>query len=295
MPEPIWIRQSEITSWKDCRRRTNWSYWLGLQSITTYVGVADTGKFVHTGLEALYSGLDPFVAMRASYSEENIYDQAALKDNYEMAVIMLRGYIEWLEETGADAGHTTLAVERELEVLWGTVLGHEVWLTGKVDREYRDMFDDLWLMDHKSVDAISTEPMAIMDEQRMTYAVMRKIEDGVTYKGGVHNQLRRVKRTQQAKPPFYGRSPITYSAEQLNNHWKHMTGTIEELVRVKLEIAAGGDEQILLPPRPSKDCGWKCKSLKPLCALRDDGSDWQGYMSENYIAMPPVRGRVEGQ
>lgn len=292
MSEPIWIRQSEMTAFKDCRRRTAWSYWQGLTPIQKVVGTADTGTIVHAGLEAHYRGGDALAAISA-YQQADQY-AAALADNYVLARIMVRGYLDWLEETGADAGTTTVAVEQELEVLWGTVRGHEVWLTGKVDREYRDMFDDLWLQDHKTVAQISTEPIALMDEQRMAYAVMKKMVDGTSYKGGEHNQLRRVKRTAQSKPPYYGRSRIVYNAEQLNNHWKHMAGTIDEIVRTKLSLAAGGDEQVLLPPRPSNDCSWKC-AHRHLCSLRDDGSDWQGYISENYLEMPPVRGRVEGQ
>lgn len=291
----FWIRQSELASFMNCKRRTWLSYWRGLQPVQYVTGVADTGTICHVGLEALYNGQDPLTAMALWYAEQPELIRPLLKENYDLAVIMVSGYMDWLEETGEDAGMTVTAVEREIEIPFNIVDGVQVMLTGKVDLEYVDMFDQPMLMDHKSVDKIMTVEAAAMDYQRLTYSVMRLMEDGTVYKGAVHNQLRRVKRGPQSKPPYYGRNRVSFNIEQLRNHYKHMMVTVEELVRAKIAMAQYGDHHMLVPPTPGQHCGWICKSHKPACLLMDDGSDYEGFISEFYTESVPVRGRVEGQ
>lgn len=288
----IWIRQSEIKEFKSCRRRTNWAYWLGLErKAVTSTSTAVTGTIAHWGLAAHYRGEDPFVAMKAWFDAKGDLIKPIYQENYDLAVIMLRGYLEWIAEEGMDAGLTVTGVERTVEVPFIVVDGHQTWLTGQVDLEVIDRFDNPGLIDHKSVDRLNHSPMDLMDEQRMTYAVMRMLEDGTKYRWTAHNQLRRVKRGPQAKPPFYARPVTTFNDEHLRNHYKHMVGTVTEIVRTRLALAEGGDEQVLIPPNPTNDCSWRCQ-FKEACKMRDDGSDYEGFLGSYYVENIPVRGRA---
>ncbi len=292
MPD-IYVRQSEIKGWKRCRRNTDLQYWKGYErTIIQSTSTADTGTIAHVGLAAIYRGTDPFVAMAAWLEAKPEVLRPLYQPNYDLAVIMVRGYIEWIAEEGMDVGLTVTGVERTIEVPFMEVDGHLVHLTAQVDLEVIDHHGQPGLIDHKSVDRIDLSPMDLLDEQRMTYAVMRELEDGTKYRWTAHNQLRRVKRGVQAKPPFYGRPRLVFNDEQMANHRKHMMGTVAEIVRHRLAIEDGADPQVLLPPNPTKDCSWDCR-FREVCKLMDDGSDAEGYLGQWYSQNIPVRGRVQ--
>lgn len=293
-------RQSELTAFVECPRNWGWNYWQKLvpkHSELALPKTSDTGTIVHLGLAALYSGLNPLEPIKAEQERrlalvpdderQEGWLKAWLK-TFQLATTMLRGYVQWVEETGADVGHTTLSVERTLAVPVGEILGDEVWVTGTADREYRDEWERLALMDHKSVDTLTVRGQPQKDFQRSTYSVLRLIEDGETYKMAVHNMLRRVGRTATAKPPFYGRHTITLNETMLLQHSRHMLRILRKMVEAQQEIEAAfarGDEYgkeaagEILYPHPTKDCDWKCPFLH-ICPLRDDGSDWETYLSE---------------
>lgn len=285
----IYVRQSEIKSWKDCRRKTAWQYWDGLTKKESTISNADVGIAVHAGLQAHYAGGQPHTALSDWY--DNSPKSEEWQQAYTLASIMVNGYLEWLESTGADAGITITGVEREISVPFMERGEDTVYITGKVDLEFLDRFDRPMLMDHKTVATIGQDIMAVMDEQRLTYAVLRKLEDGTDYQGAIHNQLKRVKRTSTAKPPFYERFSVTYNTEQLKNHWRHMQGSITEMLNIREKEMNEEDTHLYLPPNPGRDCSWKC-SYTGMCKLRDDGSDWEAYRDEWYTVNLPVRGRT---
>lgn len=281
---------------KRCARKTKWNYRDGLvKKVNTEATKADLGTLVHTALQHYYeSGTNPVATVEAKelqLSIENPAEALLQKDNYTLGKIMLRGYIEWLAETGADAGLTVTGVERELVVPFGEVQGVQVFLTGKFDLEVVDGLGRPLLFDHKTVAAIATDPMELMDEQRLTYSVLRRMDDGVVYQGAIHNQLRRVKRTATAKPPFYARTPITFNDTQLRNHYRHMQSTVDGIVSAALAYEQSPDqdtdEHLLYPPNPTRDCKWDCR-FRDICVLRDDGSDWEWVRDNWYTGREEV-------
>lgn len=289
------FRQSELHEWLLCRRRTDWNYWQSLAPRHEGPTAASLGTLVHAGLEDGYrkqSGLwdvegpnagppDLYGRMRATADPKQA----------ELADIMLRGYWEWVETTGADAGWTILAVEKQVTVEWPTLIhGQSVAVTGKADLIIRDAFDLERLVDHKTVDALGAKQPP-SDFQRQTYAVLKLLIDGETYAGAMHNKLRKVKRGVNAKPPFYGRDEIHFNLAQLRSHYRHMDAILNEMVYTRLVLAdaeAQADaatvddlEHRLLPPSPTKDCSWRC-SFYHLCPMRDDGSAWQSFIGDNF-------------
>lgn len=271
------VNQSELTTFMRCARKWNLSYLQGYQqaeeSSNLYVG-----SLVHAGLQEHYSGGDlaEWIGLAEAQGISESVDGVLSKDD-ELALIMLDGYLQWLEETGIDAGDLVPEyVERQMEIPLGVIAGREVVLHGTVDWTARDPYGQLWLFDHKTVAAFG----ALVDRrlqlsfQLLTYAWMLRETTGETPAGVVLNMLRKVKRTAAAKPPFYQREAVQFNQHQLDSHGKNLYRVIERM----LIAEDAGDNY----PVPDADCTWKCPFLQ-VCPLMDDGSDIMGALNELYV------------
>lgn len=285
------FRQSEIHEWLLCRRRTDWNYWQQITPKREGPSAASLGTLVHGGLEDGYrerSGLwlpgegPVYPAMHLTADPT----QAKLADT------MLRGYWDWVDQTGADAGWTITGVEQSVTARWPSLIhGKTVDVTGKADLLITDAFGLPRLVDHKTVDRLG-DRQPPSDFQRQTYAVLKQIIDGETYAGAMHNKLRKVGRSAVAKPPFYGRDEIHFNKAQLRSHYRHMEGILTEMVYTRLvleEARRSGDagtvddlEHRLLPPSPTRECSWRC-NMYVVCPMRDDGGAWAAFIGENFI------------
>jgi hypothetical protein len=282
----IYIRQSEIKQWKQCRRRTDLQYGQNLvpKRPDTYIpSKADLGSVVHLALEYYYrEGASPANIVRLVRAEQarKFPEQAdAWADTYALAEIMVSGYLEWLAEEGEDAGFTVTDVERRVEVPFGNYHGEEVVVVGHVDLEGVDSFGRPVLIDHKTVQAIEDRSNGPVDDQRLTYAVLRMLEDGTQYGALIHNQLRRVKRTARSNPPFYARTEVQFNIDHLRKHHGHMRQIVNEIVLARQMDNEARD--MYLFPNPTKDCHWSCPFYH-VCPMIDDGSDWQWYLGEMF-------------
>lgn len=284
------IRQSEIRTWKDCRRRWNYSYRLGLDKEEENAKTSDVGTLYHAGLQAHYSGLDALAPIEAAKAEHiNRTPEGQLPKDwanaYELASIMVEGYLEWVAETGCDADYRTLNVERRIEVEFAEILGDTVVITGQLDHEVVHEPTGLhYLRDHKSVASLDQAGRQLqVDDQLLTYALLKLMEDGTHIAGAEHNAARRVKRSATAKPPFYERIPVTFNETQLRNHFRHMHGTLTEMVRAYQTLEANPDlHHDIAPPSPSMDCTWKCPFLD-VCVMSDDGGRIDEALASLYI------------
>lgn len=288
------IRQSELSQWRSCRRKTAMQYWTGHQKnrhpATQPPSKADIGTLIHLGLEHYYrDGKMPHVTVweeakrvEAYWAEQGFAVNPEWKDAFNLGYLVCEGYIQWLEETGADAGMQVTGVERELEVPWGNVQGVDVTLVGHIDLEGIDQYGRPFLMDHKSVAGIAPHEGPI-DFQRLTYAVMREMEDGTSYAALYHNQLKRSKRTARATPPFYARQEVVINRAQLDKHKRVIDIRVAEIVEHRLGLATGA--LTLASPEidasPSKDCSWSCPFYH-VCPMMDDGGDWAEYLDLNF-------------
>src|SRR5690606_12100880 len=122
------------------------------------------------------------------------------------------------------------------------------------------------------------------DSQRLTYAVLRRLEDGTSYSALFHNQLKRVKRTARATPPFYARHELVLNDQQLRKHWQAMNVRVEEIAqhRAWLDWGVVSLDSPRIDASPSKDCSWACPFYH-LCPMMDDGSDWEWYLGEEFV------------
>lgn len=270
------IRQSEIATFLNCKRQWRLAYQRGLEPQKEKVGAAHLGTLVHAGLEAYYRGRSFRSAICEASGNDVGCTGAADEDviaNVELAAIMVEGYIEWVEETSADAGLEIVAIEKRLEVPFGNIEGDDIVLTCALDMLVRDVRSRLLIVDHKTVQSLEQRGRILAaDFQLLTYAVIVMMWEGEQVDGAIHNELRKVKRGARSKPPFYGRTEVNFNRTQLRNHYRHLHSILTEMVRAYQALEAGADHHEVAPPHPTNDCNWRCPFLN-VCVMHDDGSD----------------------
>lgn len=274
------INQSELVTFLRCRRKWNWGYVQGLAS-PGYASNLETGSAVHRALQAHYQGGDPYAALDeywAPWLDTEGELPPGLEKDVKLSGIMVDGYFEWLEDTGADAYLTPVAIEEKVELL----IRPDVTLHGTVDLVMQDQDGLLWLFDHKTTAAFGAlvDRRLQMNFQLMTYAVLAEAHLGKAPAGATLNMLRKVQRTAASKPPFYQRETVHFNQHQLAAYRKQLDAILTDLLRTEAEIALGNSAAAY--PIVDGDCSWKCPFLS-VCALADDGSDIEGALNDLYV------------
>lgn len=292
---------SELTTWKQCRRRWWLTYYRQLGLVRENpVSAASLGTLVHLGLEVHYTGGDAIAAMNARIQadradvtvEESMgsfwkrFDKQA-----DLARVMVEGYLDWIVETGADSNLEFLVAERHVEV----ELKPGVSLLGKLDAKFRRRSDGaVVFMDHKTTMSIDqTAEQAYRSSQFRTYALLEYLESlnsvtgPVRTDGVIVNMLRKVGRSATAKPPFYGREELRINVELLRNHWHQVMAEIGRIENAERMLNEGEDHHTVVPPSPSRDCSWACQ-FKSVCPMFDDGSDPEAVLSTFFERRDPL-------
>lgn len=308
------IANSELQVFKRCKRRWWLQYYRRLRQRREGVGALSIGNMVHAPLEVYYATPDRDPAtfdwkrvLDAHYQErlnhpEFPHDKAPeMQADYELAQLMLAGYFEWLMFEGADADIEVTAAEREVEVYLDTILGVQVHLIAKLDTEIRLKSDGRRsFSDHKSVMELKSLPKMIeLNEQFRTYGLLQRLEahqrgTGETQfaHGGVLNMLRKVKRTANSKPPYYGRAGVLHNEEVYRTFYTRVWGEVFDLLTLRGRLDSGADHQQVAYPTPGLDCDWSCP-FKPICPRFDDGSDVQALIEAEYEVGDPYARYVE--
>lgn len=298
------ISNSEIQTFKDCRRKWWLVYYreLGLKRVRGRASARDLGTKVHIALESIDEpNVDPVQVLRDLYRDDKTYleeqelDTTDLLKEADLANAMLTGFLEWRAETGFDDGVTVVAKEAVIETPLPDVPG--VMLRGKLDQRVHRQIDGAHLFrDWKTVGSLTDPPkMLPLDEQMKFYSLLEYLDalektgEGppVRTDGGQYVMLRKVKRTAAAKPPFYDAVDTRYNMAELRSMWKRVVRICREIVQLRIDLAEpDADHQYLVPPRPSRDCTWKCDFF-PVCPMFDDGSNVEGLLNEYYIPLDP--------
>lgn len=293
----IYFRQSEVKKFKRCPR----SWWLSYKkdgsgyepapSDHPLSGQRDVGMLVHSGLEALdRDGIMPWVEIERLRVEHClalgiVTPSKEYQDVFELASIMVRGYVDWLAETGVNAREKILHVEKQFEVPIGRIRGEDVILTGRVDRIIEDtLTNEIIVSDTKTVQSLDQVGAQLqVDDQGLLYLTLVQAALNIPVRRFRHDMLRKVKRSARATPPFYGRHEVAYNATQLDNAWTHTVVVLDKMVEC-LQLL--GDQEYYhhstVYPNPTKDCTWDCDFL-PVCPMMDDGSSWQGMLQDTGI------------
>lgn len=296
MTEPIRISNSEIQTFKECRRK--WyltSYRRLVPKTYSVVGPLALGTRVHTALEAYYTEGEDMLKVHSQLLDEDrqmlladLRDVTELEHDGELGRIMLEGYMEWLAETGADSEWEIISAER---IVSAPLFNGEVELRGKLDMRVRRLADDVRLfVDHKTCANFSDiTKSAYMSEQFLTYHLLETLsppEDGSRCDGGVYNMLRKVKRSGNARPPFYDRLEVRHNKAFLHSFWLRIHGEIAEMMRLRKLLDDGADHRQVAYPTPSRDCSWKCPFVH-VCPLMDDGSAAEEMLNAFFVEGDP--------
>lgn len=307
---------SEMQTWKRCRRKWWLAYYrhLGLAA-TRPTGPLALGTRIHRALAEVYKPNpgDPMVMLEKTILEDlELFDEEAveIEKEAELARIMLEGYIEWVAETGVDHGLTIVGAEQRVEVESG-IPG--VRLVGKLDvRVTRDSDRVQLFLDHKTVQNL-TEPVRTLhlDEQMLHYHLLEYMEylrlkaeaqrDGTPEPaarhtdGGLYNMLRKVKRTDRAKPPFYDRVEVRHNINELRAYWIRAHAVVETIENARKALDAGANHLAVAFPTPHRNCTWDCEFFA-VCPMFDDGSNAEGLLETYYVAVDPLAryGEEEG-
>jgi hypothetical protein len=130
---------------------------------------------------------------------------------------------------------------------------------------------------------------AQMNEQILTYMLLEHAQNtdpSERSEGGIFTMLKKVKRTANARPPFYEQIEVRHNVFTMRAFWQRIHGTISDLMGVKKALDEGSDPNFVAYPRPTKDCKWKCQ-FYTVCPLIDDGSAAEAAISEMYVVSDP--------
>jgi hypothetical protein len=302
------LSNSEVKLWRRCRRAWYLGYYrqLGLKARDPYGSASSIGNLVHDALAAYYdpaTRTDPVAFAQAKIKDALEKDpglSADITKEADLVVVMLEGYMEWLEETGADSDITITGSEQMARVKLIDGVDLIAKLDATVDR-YRD--GAKLALEHKTTDNFS-RPLSVLklDTQFLTEHLVRflgMLEAGASADdaqeachGVLWNGMRKVKRTAKATPPFYLRIDVTHNIHELRNHWRHVVAVAIEIQEATEKLDMGVDHHGVCPPNPTKDCSWDCDHFH-VCVMFDDGSQVEHALEALYVVRDPLE-RYDG-
>lgn len=288
--EPYKVSNSEIQTFKECRRKWYLNYYRRLVPKTTKVfGPLALGTRVHAALEAFYNGNDLMDSYMLFLEEDRIIglredaDMDKLNSEAEMGRIMLEGYQKWIEEEGVDAQYEIISNEETLSM---PMLDGRVELRGKIDMRLRRKSDNTRLIrDFKTVGQTFAQYASTLNinEQALTYMVLDAYHNTEEDRsdGALFTLLKKNKQTERAKGPFYAEETVLHNIYTIRSFWTRLNAELSDMMSVKDALDSGENHQGVAYPRPSMDCTWKCPFFK-ICGSMDDGSPVEEMISDLY-------------
>jgi len=289
-----------MRTWRRCRRKWWLSYYRGYRPTgIDFNRPLSIGTRVHDALAAYY---EPDVAKRedplefiqksvATDISNNPDHEADIEAEGELCTIMMEGYLQWLEETGADSDLMCIEPESEMEI----ELFPGVTLLSKIDARMERKTDGARLaLETKTVASLDQNLETLqLDTQLLTEHLVEflklKEEGEETHRaqGVIYNMLRKVKRSARAKPPFYGREEVRHNENELRNHWKHVVAHARDILEAHEKLDRGDEHHYVVYPNPGRDCRWDCEFRK-ICPMFDDGSDVEAALNDLYETGDPL-------
>lgn len=304
------LTNSEMKDWRRCRRK----WWLGdhrglqKRGWEPFNSPLSIGSRIHDVFAVYYvpgyERPDPmqfFEEQLARDLEEHPAMEKDIRKEADLCRKMLEGYFAWLEEEGIDSDLTVIEPESEMEsplvitdddVVLATVLS-------KIDARVERSDGKRGALEHKTTPSL-TDPVRRLqtDTQLLTEHLVEYLHhlevdpsaiDTNRAQFILYNMLRKVKRTANAKPPFYGREEVQHSVQELRSHWQHVHQQAIEILEMKERLDAGESPDILCYPNPTRDCSWDCPFSEPcLSGMFDDGSDVESYLAEEFEQGDPL-------
>lgn len=294
------VSHSELQTYLRCKRK----WWLGHYRKLTLLtekptGALMIGNLVHDALAHYYEFGDADAAKGMMQDKIDIACETSpeieddIRKDAELSQIMFDGYIDWLQEEGADQDLEVISTERAIR----QPLTEGIELLGKLDIRVQKISDGAKrFVDHKTVgDFGSVEKTAHMNSQMLQYHLLEYLEmlndpefDPAIDRtdGGIFNMLRKVKRSVKAKPPFYKRHEVRHNVNALRSYWLRVYGIATDIKHTTDRLAGGEDHRTAAPPTPTRDCTWDCPFFS-VCYMFDDGSDVESVIPMMYKVGDP--------
>ena len=294
------VSHSEVQTYKECKRRWFLQYYMRLHKKHQSPRIAaDTGIAVHEALHEYYvlggrinhdMGYDAAMASLVSGREASLArdlapdELKAIKEIFDTADVVTKGYFEWLKETGED-DHWIVKGSEERLLLPGPIEGTEI--KGFVDLwGEHEPSGDLLVVDTKVVANFGDTLKTLhINEQGFLYAMLMKMLDPDSPNKGfrvVWNMIKRNKQTARAKPPFYQRYELAINSDQLKQFYAQMQGQLADMLTTEARLDSGENHYMVAYPTPSRDCSWKCPYVAVCGAMNDPRSDAQWIIDNNY-------------
>lgn len=297
-PEHITITQSDLAAFKRDRRIWFLKTYLGIRARTVKTSSPLVlGTLVHAALEDRYvNGTDILVAFHNAClqaeieyrSEDPYFDEAGWLKQAEMGRVMLEGYEEWLDTEHIDSNITTLDIEKL--VRFATVYdGVPVTLTGKVDHVVQDkLTGEILIYDWKTcADLERMTRQAHTTEQLPFYMTLQQAMDPANRVGGAaFTMLKKSKRTDRAKPPFYRRETVRYSPQALESRQDGIDGAIRDYVRVITQLHEGTNKPMRYA-YPNPGVLQFDRELDPIIDVMDNGGHVGAIVTAQFSQVNP--------
>lgn len=297
LPGPL--THSELKTYRTCQRRWWLTYRRHLdepESARAATGVAQLGTNVHLALQGHYEGVDALDVVAEIYEDttSRYPDQAheiALERGYAMA--MVKGYLDWVAETGLDAAWSVVGAEVDISIPLTLLDGREVALRGKLDQivERRDGTGTRAVRDFKTVAAFDKADALVRDSQMRTYDYLHfsyenRYSGAHPTDGVLYTMIKRSKRTAAAKPPFFEVVHQSYNLHDKRSAHSAITGTAAQILRTDADLEAGLPHHYVVPANPTDACAWSCPFVS-VCHLADDGSRFEDALADNFVTADP--------
>lgn len=289
------LSNSEIQTYKSCKRKWYLTYYRKLKpKQVKFTGPLALGSRIHEALDQYYKGENGLLEAHAALVEADrellaadYRDPSELDSEADLGRIMLEGYLDWIEEEGIDNDLELISTE---EILSMPMFDGSVELQGKLDMRVRRKGDGVrMLRDFKTTASFSqfTET-AHMNEQIMTYMLLEQANnpEGERSDGAIFTMLKKVKRTANAKPPFYEQYFVRHNVFTLRSFWARLHTVVGEIMGTKKALDEGQSPLAVAYPTPSRDCTWKCPFFS-ICPMFDDGSAVEEAIAEMYVESNP--------
>jgi hypothetical protein len=302
-PEKVSISNSEIQTFKGCRRKWMLGTYYGLAgNEEKFTGPLALGNIIHECLEIFYNtGENPVDVFNRLWNQntEKFNDQEfestidevnKFNKEGELGRIMMEGYIDWLDEVGADSDIDFIIQEDQLRY----TLPHEprVEIIAKIDARIKRRSDgSKAIMDFKTASSSnfgSYMNYAYFSEQLRHYFMLEYLVDTSTkIDGGRYRVIKKVKRTGTAKPPFYLDVDVRFNTSDRESFWIRTNGVISDIMDVRDALDRGEDDRYFAYPTQKMD--WTCSTCPfvKFCTMMDDGSDFEGFIHDNFRQIDP--------
>lgn len=231
-----------------------------------------------------------------------------MQEKYEAIVdlerAMIEGYVAHLAETGIDSEYRVIAPEQalyaDMPIDPYEFINNEpsnahrlrsLRLVGRLDARLQRLTDGARLFDdHKTAADIQT-PQATLhgNPQMLNYLLLEWLntpEGEARCDGALYNMLKKVKRTDKAKPPFYDRVVVQHNDIELENHKRELLAWTRQILRAVDALNAGADHHDVVPRAWREDCRWSCDFF-PICPMFDDGSRVEDAIAGVYTVQDP--------